>query len=182
MRRKDMKPGVLYAIAHCGNYRPGLVLDAAHERIRARVYWTWPGTLWPYDEPIDPIRLEVDYLNLHPDIIDPRAKFDDKVVKTGDVLQEWTSWATEERARRDQRLADRVAKDAQEAADKAAAIADNTARVEAMRPLLQGHTGYLTIDQLLYAAKVGWTQDRYSARDIVDLLEQVAVAARRVTL
>jgi hypothetical protein len=174
MRRKDMQPGVLYAIKRNGMPRPGYVFDASTPRIRTRAYWTWPGTLWPYDEPVDPERLETDYLNPTPDLLDPRSKYDDNlIVTTSDVIAEWETYALQERAERAARLQARLDQDAKEAADKAAEIASNTARVEALRPYLEGVQGYLGIDALLSDAKTDrWTPSYYSAKDVVTLLEQ----------
>lgn len=164
-----MKPGVLYAITRNGMPRPGYIFDASTERIRARVYWTWPGEQVPGEE----YPRETDYLNPTPDLLNERSKFDDNlIVKTSDVIAEWEPWALQERAERAARLQAHLDKEAQEAADKAAAIADNTARVEALRPYLQGVQGYLGIDALLSDVKHGWTQSRYSAKDVVTLLEQ----------
>lgn len=168
-----MLPGVLYAIKRNGMARPGYVFDASTPRIRTRVYWTWPGTLWPYDEPVNPERLEVDYLNPTPDLLSELAKYDDNlIVSTSDVIVEWETYALQERAERAARLQAKLDQDAQEAADKAAEIATNTARVEALRPYLAGIEGYLSIQALVTDVSYGWTQSRYSAKDVVTLLEQ----------
>lgn len=169
MKRKDMKPGVLYAILRNGMPRPGYIFDAKTERIRARVYWTWPGEQVPGEE----YPRETDYLNPTPDLLNERSKADDNIiVKTSDVIAEWEPWARAEKAERAARLQAHLDKEAQEAADKAAAIASNTARVEALRPYLQGIEGYLSIQALVTDVSYGWTQSRYSAKDVVTLLEQ----------
>lgn len=173
-----MQPGVLYAIMRNGMPRPGYIFDAKTERIRARVYWTWPGTLWPYDEPVNPERLETDYLNPTPDLLDPRSKYDDNlIVKTSDVIGEWEPWATAEKADRAARLQARLDEEAQATADKEALEAESFQRIEALRDLLP--TGYPGIDQLRGDVKGGyWTRDRYSARDVIDIVEH---AVRKMT-
>jgi hypothetical protein len=169
MRRKDMQPGVLYAILRNGMPRPGYIFDAKTERIRCRVYWTWPPSGWVEGQDYR----DTDYLDPQPDLLNPLAKFDDNlIVKTSDVIGEWEPFARAEKAERAARLQAKLAEEAQEAADKAAELASNTARVEALRPYLAGIEGYLSIDNLLKDVTYGWTRSSYSAKDVVTLLEQ----------
>ena len=92
MKRKDMQLGVLYAIVNNGVCRPGVIFDAKSEKIRARVWWTWPAPEGTN---------EIDYLDPDPQITDPVAKYDDrKNIKTSDVLGEWEPWAVAQKAER----------------------------------------------------------------------------------
>ena len=163
MKRKDMKPGVLHAVKRTGVYRPGLILSATTERIRARVYWTWPGDS----------QEGIDYLDPHPDILSPLAKYDDVIVKTSDVAGVWESWATRAKADKAQRLADLLAKEAQEEADKAAELESRLERLARVDHLLANATGYLDIRHLESDAARSWTHNRYSAKDVLELLESI---------
>ena len=72
-----------------------------------------------------------------------------------------------------QRLADHLANEERAAYEKQAFEDDCRQQVENLRPLLKGAIGYLTADDLISAINYGWTRDRYSAADVVSLIEQI---------
>jgi hypothetical protein len=171
MRRKDMVPGTIYCILNNSMPRPGVVLDSSTERVRVRVWWTWPST----EEGAEtPGYNETDYLDPHPPITDPRAKYDDKIVKTSDVIAEWEPWAIEAKAERAERLQARLDAEQAEKDAVAAERASDRHRLSNVSHLIEGHDGYLSIDHLAGDLIHARTQSRYSAKDVLELLEHVA--------
>lgn len=156
MNRKDMQPGVLYAISAGGyNTRPGVITDAgkAPNKCRAQIWWTWPGQ-------------DDDYLNAEPPITEEGAKYDIKMVLTSEVRELWSEYCARVKAERKAAL---DKKQAEEDAAEAKRQAD-IARVAAVAP----KAGSL-LSTLEWVAKSGDRMSTYhfSANDVLNLIEQL---------
>lgn len=156
-----MHPDVLYAMRIGGfNTRPGFVVCVtdAPSKLNVRTCWMWPGQ----DE---------DYLNPHPPVTDDRAKWDDKLATTGEIIEPWADYCAKVKAERQAALAKR---DAEEAA-RQAEIVDLIERTQALRPLIGGFHGYIELSDLEWSFRSDRQHDsRFSARHVLLLLEHVA--------
>jgi hypothetical protein len=160
MKRKDMLPGVLYAISADGyNTRPGYVLDAGKppNKVRVRVFWTWKDQ----DE---------DYLNPTPPLLDEFAKYDDKKADTNGVIGLWSEYCSKVKAERqaalDKRNAEEAAVEARrlEGVDRVEAVADKL--IAAGLPSMLGTMRY-------YSKANNMGQYGYTTRDVLDLIESL---------
>jgi len=158
-----MDKSVVYAIAPKGyNTRPGYVLDEGipGQKVRVKVYWSWPGD-------------DDDWLNPEPPLHDERSKSDIKMVETSDVLGLWPEWTASVKAERQEALANRLAEEAKAEAEKQAII-DRVEKLAQDMSMLEGFTGYLDIAELRWQAKSDRMHDsRYSAMHVLQLLEYV---------
>lgn len=151
---------VVYAINHKGfTTRPGYVLDPGQpgQKVRAKVYWTWPDQ-------------DQDYLNPDPPLYDERAKCDIKQVETNEVLCRWSVYCANVKRDRQEAIAKREA----EAAEELTAKQVRLDRLAAVAPLINGFGGYCDLQDLRYLLQADRTHDsRYSALHVVQLLEYV---------
>jgi hypothetical protein len=159
MKRKDMDLTVLYAIerSHHGP-RPGYVLNRGQHpgKVRARIYWTWPKD-------------EDDWLNPTPQVL--AGKYDDVDVTTANVLMPWADYCAREKARRQAKHQERLDAEAAYAAEKQSWVD----RLVDLAPLISGYEGFCDLGDMTYMVKGDRVSDqRYSARHVIELLEHVA--------
>ena len=155
MNRKDMQPGVLYAIKADGyNPRPGIVLDAGKppNKVKVKVYWSWEG----WDD---------DYLNPEPTITGVLAKSDIKTCDTNGVQGLWSDYCAKVKAERKVLLDKKQAEDDAVEAERQA----DMMRVSRVTPFIGEDAG----KTLVWIAKRGGNMGTYnfSARQVLDIIE-----------
>ena len=162
MRRKDMSKETLYAIEVNGVWRPGYVLDpGAHPGpVRVKVWWKW-GT-----------RMDEEWLNPQPNLLSAFAKSETHRVTTAEVREPWADWCSKRLAANAAKLAELEEAEAERQRSKA----DLIKRIDGVAALLDANNGqYIDAHELVWAAKSDHLRTiRYSAKDVLDLVEAIA--------